>query len=299
MVLTASEGISLSNTTVKVSATAIYTPELSISNSVINSSGLGYSSGTGPGCGYFDEVLNQLLGCTGTGASHGGYGGNSNPENCNLLVSSPPYNRELIPKYPGSGGGFFLKELTEVSSGGGVINIQVHQLTVVDSCFLANGVAGVQGGGGGSGGSVSIDFSFADLTDKVRISANGGNARSSGGGGRVRFFYHNWANWDQSFNDSILRIEALGGVKCETNLTCGQMGSVVASPCPPGYHLDFENYICMACPVGYYQITYGYSTCSECASKPANSYYSQPSSGQLNNYSHVCRFTCHDGYSDG
>ena len=48
-------------------------------NSVFNSSGLGYSSGTGPGCGYFDENLNQLLGCTGTGASHGGYGGNSSP----------------------------------------------------------------------------------------------------------------------------------------------------------------------------------------------------------------------------
>ena len=51
-----------------------------------------------------------------------------------------------------------------------------------------------------------MDFSFAELTDNVKISANGGNARSSGGGGRVRFFYHNWANWDQSFNDSILRI---------------------------------------------------------------------------------------------
>jgi hypothetical protein len=52
-----------------------------------------------------------LLGCTGTGASHGGYGGSSGPESCNLLMSQPPYDRDLIPKYPGSGGGFFLKEL--------------------------------------------------------------------------------------------------------------------------------------------------------------------------------------------
>ncbi len=41
--------------------------------------GLGFSSDNGQGCGYFDEILSQLLGCTGSGGSHGGYGGNSSP----------------------------------------------------------------------------------------------------------------------------------------------------------------------------------------------------------------------------
>lgn len=69
----------MNNSTFKISVIAIYTPNLIINNTQLNNSGLGYSSGTGLGCGFFDESLNQLLGCTGTGASHGGYGGNSGP----------------------------------------------------------------------------------------------------------------------------------------------------------------------------------------------------------------------------
>ena len=136
MVLTASEGISISNTTVKVSATAIYTPELTIYNSVINSSGLGYSSGTGPGCGYFDEVLNQLLGCTG-GQEPVMEAMEATATLKIAIFWSPvlPTIVNLFPSTQAAGEVFFLKELTEVSSGGGVINIQVHQLTIVDSCF--------------------------------------------------------------------------------------------------------------------------------------------------------------------
>ena len=67
------------SSTIKSSAQVVYAESFNAVDTVFNSSGLGYSSGTGPGCGYFDDVLNQLLGCTGTGASHGGYGGNSCP----------------------------------------------------------------------------------------------------------------------------------------------------------------------------------------------------------------------------
>jgi len=56
--------------------------------------------------------LNQLLGCSGSGGSHGGFGGSSGPDNCNLLMSRPPYGRESLPHLPGSGGGFFLKQLS-------------------------------------------------------------------------------------------------------------------------------------------------------------------------------------------
>lgn len=54
VVILAQDYVSLTNSTIRVSAQAIYTEQLLVSNSVLNSSGLGYSSGTGPGCGYFD-----------------------------------------------------------------------------------------------------------------------------------------------------------------------------------------------------------------------------------------------------
>jgi hypothetical protein len=79
VVLYGANSVTINNSSVVISVISIYTPTLNVVNSTLDSSGLGYSSGTGLGCGYFDEVLNQLLGCTGTGASHGGYGGNSEP----------------------------------------------------------------------------------------------------------------------------------------------------------------------------------------------------------------------------
>jgi len=67
-------------------------------------------------------------------------------------------------------------------------------LILDNSVFLANGIGGIQGGGGGSGGSISIDYCSPTISGLVNISANGGSAKSSGGGGRVRFFYHNWTS---------------------------------------------------------------------------------------------------------
>ena len=46
----------------------------------------------------------------GTGGSHGGFGGNSYPDNCYLLMSKPPYGSIEHPYAPGSGGGFFIPE---------------------------------------------------------------------------------------------------------------------------------------------------------------------------------------------
>lgn len=86
----------------------IFSENVNISTTMITTNGLGYPSDSGPGCGYFDEVLNQLLGCMGSGGSHGGFGGNSSPQNCYLLVSKPPYDDIQYPNEPGSGGGFFL-----------------------------------------------------------------------------------------------------------------------------------------------------------------------------------------------
>lgn len=82
---------------IKYSIIGLFSVNVNVVNSTITSSGLGYSSDSGPGCGYFDEVLNQLLGCMGSGGSHGGFGGNSSPQNCYLLVSRLPYDSLKFP----------------------------------------------------------------------------------------------------------------------------------------------------------------------------------------------------------
>jgi hypothetical protein len=93
IVIAANDSINIIGSTLRISVIAIYSTLITTLNSTINTTGLGFPSGTGYGCGYFDEGLNQLLGCSGTGGSYGGYGGNSSPEGCNLLFSNPPYSR--------------------------------------------------------------------------------------------------------------------------------------------------------------------------------------------------------------
>ncbi len=105
---------------------------------------------------------------------------------------------------------------------------------MVSTDVEANGSPGVQGGGGGSGGAVSIDFFSLFLFNSNSISAKGGFSRSSGGGGRVRMFDHNWLQQTNSLNSNI-SISAAGGLGCNGPLTCGESGSVTTSPCPPGY----------------------------------------------------------------
>lgn len=98
----------MNGTHVRYSIIGIFAEEMTLNGSILSTSGLGYPSDSGPGCGYFDEVLNQLLGCMGSGGSYGGFGGNSSPQNCYLLVSRTPYGNLTYPQDPGSGGGFFL-----------------------------------------------------------------------------------------------------------------------------------------------------------------------------------------------
>lgn len=42
------------------------------------------------------------------------------------MISRIPYLSNPYPTTPGSGGGFFVANIKEASSGGGVINIQAH-----------------------------------------------------------------------------------------------------------------------------------------------------------------------------
>jgi hypothetical protein len=160
----------------------------------ISSTGLGYPSNSGPGCGYYNDLLGELLGCMGSGGSHGGFGGSSSPRNCYLMASEPPYGNLNNPKDPGSGGGFFINSQRE-SAGGGVINIQTIIMNLSGSTISANGMNGIMNGGGGSGGSISIDYSMAEGRTVIPITANGGSGdkkSSSGSGGRIRFWNHSW-----------------------------------------------------------------------------------------------------------
>lgn len=79
IVIAANNSANIIDSTLRISVVAIYSTYITFTNSIINTTGLGFPSGTGYGCGYFDEALNQLLGCSGTGGSYGGYGGNSSP----------------------------------------------------------------------------------------------------------------------------------------------------------------------------------------------------------------------------
>eukprot|EP00919_Chromeraceae_sp_WS-2016_P034525 GHVR01081691.1.p1 GENE.GHVR01081691.1~~GHVR01081691.1.p1 ORF type:complete len:114 (-),score=21.14 GHVR01081691.1:928-1269(-) len=106
-------------------------------------------------------------------------------------MSRPPYGKFDFPTTPGSGAGFFMKDSKGVSSsGGGVINIQVDEFYATNSIINSDGKEGTQGGGGGAGGSVSIDY--LTIMSSMSISANGGNGTSSGAGGRIRLWNHNW-----------------------------------------------------------------------------------------------------------
>lgn len=55
----------------------------------------------------------------------------------------------------------------------------------------ANGKPGTQGGGGGSGGSIALDY-MSVKGNISSINVNGGSGKSSGGGGRLWLWDHNW-----------------------------------------------------------------------------------------------------------
>ncbi len=74
------------------------------------------------------------------------------------MMSKPPYGQVEWPVTPGSGGGFFLKNNKDLSSGGGVINIQAKIIHAQKTKILSQGGSGTQDGGGGAGGSISVDF---------------------------------------------------------------------------------------------------------------------------------------------
>ena len=58
----------------------------------------------------------------------------------------------------------------------------------------SDGKNGVQGGGGGAGGSISLDYESIQSDSLISASGGSGEKSSSGAGGRIRLWNHNWQN---------------------------------------------------------------------------------------------------------
>ena len=137
------------------------------SGAVLDLSGQGHEHEEGPGAGGRYQSV-------GTGAGHGGYGG----QNTGNLGTW--YGSALNPNVTGSGGG----SSTHGSGGkgGGYLNLEIVRELQLEGTIKVDATnAQATNSGGGSGGSVWI--SADDILGNGLLSARGGNGHSLGGGG--------------------------------------------------------------------------------------------------------------------
>ncbi|MBX3383132.1 MAG: hypothetical protein KF864_06445 [Phycisphaeraceae bacterium] len=147
--------------------------------SLVNASSRGFFAAQGPGAGTPDAT-NEI----GSGASHGGRGGDTNARS-----GGPTYGSILEPTELGSGGGYN----NGGGRGGGAVRlIAVGMLTIDGEINADAGNATSSNGGGGSGG--SIWATAADLNGNGLVSAGGsattGTGTGGGGGGRIALTAH-------------------------------------------------------------------------------------------------------------
>src|ERR1017187_9555119 len=144
---------------------------------MINTDGKGYAGGAGPGAGR--SAGNPL---SGSGAGHGGYGGQSGALDGVGMANDSIWQ----PVSLGSGGGSGLGGVG--GTGGGSVNLVIGGNLRVDGTVLANGANGTNDrSGGGSGGSIWL--TCQNLSGAGVLSVNGGAGEPSqgggGGGGRI------------------------------------------------------------------------------------------------------------------
>jgi hypothetical protein len=138
---------------------------------MINTDGKGYAGGAGPGAG--QSAGNPL---SGSGAGHGGYGGQSAALDGVGLANDSLWQ----PVSLGSGGGSGLGGAG--GAGGGSVNLVIGGSLRVDGIVSANGANGMNDrSGGGSGGSILV--TCQNLSGAGVISVNGGAGEPSQGGG--------------------------------------------------------------------------------------------------------------------
>jgi hypothetical protein len=137
----------------------------------VNVDGKGYDGALGPGAG---RSSGSPL--SGSGAGHGGYGGQS----VALDGVGMSYDSIQQPVYLGSGGGVGYGGVG--GAGGGHVKLVVGGNMRVDGTVSANGASGInQCSGGGSGGSIWLTCS--NLSGAGSLSANGGAGEPTQGGG--------------------------------------------------------------------------------------------------------------------
>ena len=161
---------------------------LNLTNVDASSKGCKHDSGLGKG--------HKMDNCAGSGASHGGYGGqggaqlrDAHQEMMCSMVRSKPYYFGHEARYEGSGGASGDKLMTTGGSGGGVVWITTPDtLSMDDSKVQANGKWGrideidQDGSGGGAGGSIQI-MTLNLRGNGTGLTAFGGSGSSNGGGG--------------------------------------------------------------------------------------------------------------------
>ena len=137
----------------------------------INADGKGYFGALGPGAG-----RSAGSPASGSGAGHGGYGGQS----AALDGTGAPYDSIQQPVSLGSGGGNSYTGLG--GAGGGSVKLVIGGNLRVDGTVSANGADGVNNrSGGGSGGSIWL--TCQNLSGAGVVSANGGAGEPTQGGG--------------------------------------------------------------------------------------------------------------------
>lgn len=143
----------------------------------ISADGKGFGAGTGPGAG---RTVSGPSGISGSGAGHGGAGGNSSGG----ATGGGTYDSVTGPIQTGSGGGAGSGTSSNAfgGQGGGVVRLTVSGSLQLDGRIGADGMPGVGlNSGGGSGGSIWL--TVGTLAGSGRISANGGAGNGLGGGG--------------------------------------------------------------------------------------------------------------------
>lgn len=137
------------------------------SQGILHLNGHGHKPEEGLGAG-------RTISSQGYGASHGGYGGGSNPS-----LPTEPYNSVYDPAIFGSGGG---NGSGVGGNGGGLLLWNISQRMELNGLLALQGNNGQSGNsGGGSGG--SINMFTTNFTGHGEINVRGGNGSGSTGGG--------------------------------------------------------------------------------------------------------------------
>lgn len=150
---------------------------------VVTCNGFGGLYGTGRGNTSGSPI-------SGSGAGHGGVGGNSSSN----VLGGISYGSAINPTTTGSGGGGTVGPSPYLPGlGGGALKLSVSGSLEMDGTISANGTVGkASRSGGGSGGSVWLDIAGA-FRGNGRISADGGAGEpihgGGGAGGRVAVYH--------------------------------------------------------------------------------------------------------------